>query len=92
MKISLTFSIEVPAGTDPQQVLDVANRFLDDDDGLLCQWGNWAPGRAELTAAGDIATSGSMSVADFLNPPAGQMHLAVRKEWARPSGEPVNPA
>ena len=48
MKVWLKFPIEVPDGTDPQRVVEVANRALDDDDGLLCQWGEWLPGDAEL--------------------------------------------
>ncbi len=54
-RVELRFSIEVPDETDAQQVLEVANRFLDDDDGLLCQWGDWLPGPAELGAVADAS-------------------------------------
>jgi hypothetical protein len=42
------FPVRVPEGTDPEKVVAVANHHLDDDDGLLCQWGRWLPGDAEL--------------------------------------------
>ena len=53
VKVWLKFPIEVPDGTAPQRVLEVANSALDDDDGRLCQWGEWSPGPAELATASD---------------------------------------
>jgi hypothetical protein len=43
--------MDVPDDTDPAEVVTVFNRHLDDDDGLLCQWGEWAAGDARLGEA-----------------------------------------
>ncbi len=57
MKVWLKFPIEVPDGTDPARVVEVANSALDDDDGRLCQWGEWSPGDAELAGV-EVAAGG----------------------------------
>lgn len=50
MRVDLKFSIEVPDGTDPQQVLGQAQESIDSevDHGGLCRWGDWSVGNVEL--------------------------------------------
>jgi hypothetical protein len=50
-RVWLLTPMDVPGDTDPARVAEVFNRHLDDDDGLLCQWGEWLPGTARLSEA-----------------------------------------
>jgi hypothetical protein len=80
MEVAVRFTLDVPDGTDPQQVIEVVNRYLDDDDGLLCQWGNWAPGRAELVpvfAPPDPSGSGGGG-STWTPPPGWQISVTLR--------------
>ena len=70
-RVWLLTPMDVPDDTDPARVAEVFNRHLDDDDGLLCQWGNWLAGNAVLAegpypvggGGGHAYASGSGSVA-----------------------------
>ena len=50
-RVWLLTPMDVPDDIDPARVAEVFNRHLDDDDGLLCQWGEWLPGTARLGEA-----------------------------------------
>lgn len=46
--VGLRFTVDVPAGTDPQFVRRTLQSSLDDDDGRACQWGEWSVGPVQL--------------------------------------------
>jgi hypothetical protein len=50
MKVTVRFTLDVPDGTDPQKVLEEAQKSIDSEigHGGLCQWGDWDVGEAEL--------------------------------------------
>jgi len=52
MKVTVQFTLDVPDGTDPQEVLKEVQDSIDSevDHGGLCRWGNWDVGDAELVS------------------------------------------
>jgi hypothetical protein len=85
--VTVRFTLEVPDGTDPQRVLEVVNRALDDDDGLLCQWGNWKVGSAELVPVTPPAPlTGTGGGSSWTPPPGSRISVTLRVALPEPSG------
>lgn len=57
-RVWLLTPMDVPDDTDPARVAEVFNSALNDDDGLLCQWGDWLPGDAVLADSPNQVGSG----------------------------------